>query len=82
MNVSFTGPVSLNTLAFNAAWTDQPFALPLPGTLPLFASGLVGLGALYWRRKWKQVAAANSAARCLTTQEARPPCGGRKLLEP
>ena len=27
--------------------------VPLPGTLPLFASGLVGLGLLGWRRKRK-----------------------------
>jgi hypothetical protein len=32
--------------------------VPLPGTLPLFATGLVGLGLLGWRRKRKAQAAA------------------------
>lgn len=31
-------------------------AIPLPGTLPLFASGLVGLVLLHWRRKKKAAA--------------------------
>jgi hypothetical protein len=31
----------------------DPVATPLPGALPLFASGLVGLGLLGWRRKKK-----------------------------
>jgi hypothetical protein len=31
--------------------------IPLPGALPLFASGLVGLGLLGWRRKRKAIAA-------------------------
>jgi hypothetical protein len=31
-------------------------AVPLPGALPLFASGLVGLGLLGWRRKRKNAA--------------------------
>ena len=30
-----------------------PVAVPLPGALPLFATGLVGLGLLGWRRKKK-----------------------------
>jgi hypothetical protein len=30
---------------------------PLPGAVPLFASGLVGLGLLGWRRKRKDIAA-------------------------
>jgi probable HAF family extracellular repeat protein len=40
-----------------AAWMasislkDPPLDTPLPATLPLFASGLVGLGLLGWRRK-------------------------------
>jgi len=29
---------------------------PLPGALPLFATGLVGLGLLGWRRKKKAIA--------------------------
>jgi hypothetical protein len=31
--------------------------VPLPATLPLFASGLAGLGLLGWRRKKKATAA-------------------------
>ena len=34
---------------------------PLPGALPLFASGLVGLGMLGWRRKRKNMAAMAAA---------------------
>ena len=35
--------------------------VPLPGALPLFASGLVGLGLLRWRRKQKNTIRANAA---------------------
>ena len=35
------------------ATTTPPPAVPLPGTLPLFASGLGALGLLGWRRKRK-----------------------------
>jgi hypothetical protein len=35
----------------------DPVATPLPTSLPLFATGLVGLGLLGWRRKRKAVAA-------------------------
>ena len=35
----------------------SPIITPLPTTLPLFASGLVGLGLLGWRRKRKAIAA-------------------------
>ena len=31
--------------------------VPLPAALPLFASGLAGLGLLGWRRKKKAIAA-------------------------
>ena len=34
----------------------QPAATPLPAALPLFATGLGGLGLLGWRRKRKAVA--------------------------
>jgi hypothetical protein len=36
------------TSAGNATWAS---AVPLPAALPLFATGLVGLGLLGWRRK-------------------------------
>ena len=36
-------------------------AVPLPGALPLFASGLVGLGLLRWRKKRKNTIPANAA---------------------
>jgi hypothetical protein len=35
-----------------------PSAIPLPGALPLFATGMVGLGLLGWRKKRKAQAAA------------------------
>jgi hypothetical protein len=31
--------------------------IPLPGALPLFATGLAGLGLLGWRRKRKALSA-------------------------
>ena len=38
---------------FNAAFSLNGVAIPLPGTLPLFATGLGALGLLGWRRKRK-----------------------------
>jgi hypothetical protein len=38
---------------FNAAFSLNGFTTPLPGALPLFATGLAGLGLLGWRRKKK-----------------------------
>jgi hypothetical protein len=38
--------------------TGVPSAIPLPGALPLFATGMVGLGLLGWRKKRKAQAAA------------------------
>ena len=42
--------------AFNAAFSLNGVAIPLPGTLPLFGAGLAGLGLLGWHRKRKQAA--------------------------
>jgi len=39
----------------NGTWSVAP-AVPLPGALPLFATGLGALGLLGWRRKRKAVA--------------------------
>lgn len=44
------GPV---TYAFTS---DEPTAVPIPGTLPFFASGLAALGLLTWRKKRKALA--------------------------
>ena len=41
------------TQAFSGA---TPPAIPLPAALPLFATGLIGLGLLGWRRKQKAAA--------------------------
>jgi hypothetical protein len=41
------------TLAYDFNPTDPPDPAPLPATLPLFATGLGGLGLLGWRRKRK-----------------------------
>jgi hypothetical protein len=42
---------------FNAAFTLAGVETPLPGALPLFATGLAALGLLGWRRKRKAEAA-------------------------
>ena len=41
---------------FNAAFSLSGVAVPLPGTLPLFATGLGALGLLGWRRQRKAAA--------------------------
>jgi len=41
-----------------ATTTESPSAIPLPAALPLFATGIGGLGLLGWRRKRKARAAA------------------------
>ena len=66
---AFGGPFSLGTSA--ALLYGQTYLRPqihafetvtqLPGTLPLFASGLGALGLLAWRRKRKNVAAGAAA---------------------
>ena len=43
---------------FNAAFSLDGVETPLPGALPLFATGLGVLGLLGWRRKRKAQAAA------------------------
>jgi hypothetical protein len=40
---------------FNLAFSLEGTATPLPGALPLFATGLGALGLLGWRRKRKTV---------------------------
>jgi len=43
---------------FNLAFSIEGDTTPLPGALPLFASGLGALGLLGWRRKRKAAIAA------------------------
>jgi hypothetical protein len=40
---------------------EEPTSTPLPGTLPLLASGLGAVGLLEWRRK-RKIAASVAAA--------------------
>jgi len=48
---SNNGPINY-TMTFNVTQTvTPPAATPIPGALPLFASGLGGVGFLGWRRK-------------------------------
>jgi hypothetical protein len=46
-----TSPATSGTATFTAVVT--PPSVPLPAALPLFATGLAGLGLLGWRRKKK-----------------------------
>jgi hypothetical protein len=64
LNASFAGgivfpPVTSNGVDFSTQvnLALPPSAVPLPGALPLFISGLVGLVLLGWRRKQKAIAA-------------------------
>jgi hypothetical protein len=43
---------------FNAAFSLDGVVTPLPGALPLFATGLGALGLLGWRRKRKALASS------------------------
>jgi hypothetical protein len=47
---TLTQPVTIATI-------ETTSNVPLPAALPLFATGLVGLGLLGWRRKKKALAA-------------------------
>jgi len=46
-----------DNLLVNNRFVPADIAIPLPGTLPFFASGLSVLGLLGWRRKKKAQAA-------------------------
>jgi hypothetical protein len=61
VNTSFNGTYSITELGPQGSAS----ATPLPAALPLFASGLGGLGLLGWRRKRK---AAALAARLIKTR--------------
>jgi hypothetical protein len=62
-NVGINGPWYCPTCSFSEldGYGNQTLGfvnpVPIPGALPLFASGLVGLGLLGWRRKRKNAAA-------------------------
>ena len=45
--------VLLGEVAILSTTPVDPMVMPLPGTLPLFATGLGALGLLGWRRKRK-----------------------------
>ena len=49
--------------SFSGSITPEVTTTPLPAALPLFATGLGGLGLLGWRRKRKNAAVASVAAR-------------------
>ena len=56
-----TGVTPAPNLGFNAgdpgSWSGPVTVTPLPAALPLFATGLGGLGLLGWRKKRKAQAA-------------------------
>jgi hypothetical protein len=53
-----TGGNGINLLVYAGNGQPVPSNVPLPGALPLFATGLGALGLLGWRRKRKAQAAA------------------------
>ena len=65
INSGFSFPTSVGALSINSAG-DATFTavvtpvVPLPGALPLFATGLGALGLLAWRRKRKAAPDQNS----------------------
>jgi hypothetical protein len=64
------------TLDANQLAIIQPAAVPVPAALPLFASGLLGLGILGWRRRRKAVGLAGAtlaAVFCLATPSGAAP---------
>jgi hypothetical protein len=56
--VSEGSPFTFNNTNITASAVSDVDAVPLPGALPLFATGLGALGLLGWRRKKKVQAAA------------------------
>ena len=56
--VTYTGPWGGSNGSFDTELTLTPLATPLPGALPLFATGLGALGLLGWRKKRKAAAPA------------------------
>ena len=58
IGTDIVGPVNGVTPTFNAAFSLDGVETPLPGALPLFATGLGALGLLGWRRKKKAAALA------------------------
>ena len=56
--VTYFGTWGFSNGSTNTELTLTPLATPLPGALPLFASGTALLGFLGWRRKRKAIATA------------------------
>jgi PEP-CTERM motif len=53
----FFGLTPSDAIKYVVLYGEQASVVPLPATLPLFASGLVGVGLLMWRRKRQLLAA-------------------------
>ena len=57
--LSWTNPQFENWYGFTVGYaSDAPSGTPIPGALPLFATGLGALGLIGWRRKRRPAAAA------------------------
>jgi hypothetical protein len=59
--LSTTTPGPITFTGVSGLVTTTPPEIPLPATLPLFASGLGALGLLGWRRKRKSTASVLAA---------------------